>query len=150
MDAMAKRFVVLAACLPALALTACGAGGTLTKAQYDAKVNRLCLVASDQFRELRLDNTVAGWKHDASNIVEIEQHFDNALAALKPPSSIAPAATAFLRAYEKLAQDAKDAVAAAKAGDRAKWRAAIAAGDNADRATYPPAKAMGAKGCYVS
>jgi hypothetical protein len=148
-----RRFVVLWACVPALALAACGGGhstaGTLTKPQYDAKVNRLCLVAADQLRELHLDNTVAAWKHEASNIVHIDEHFDDALGSLQPPPSIAKAVVVFRHAYEKLAQDAKDGVAAARAGDQARLRAAIAAENKDNAATYPLAKAIGATGCYV-
>jgi hypothetical protein len=143
-----KRFVALAACVPVLALAACGS--TSEKARYDARVSRLCLVAADQFRELHLDNSVGDWKRYGPTIVHIEEQFDNALAALPPPSSIAKPAAAFLDAYEKLAQDAKKAVAAANAGDRKSLRAAIAAGDEDDLATLPLAKTIGATGCYIA
>lgn len=151
----ARCLLVLAACALVLVLAGCGsgassAGGTLTKAQYGAKVSRLCAAAADQFRELHLDNTVGSWKHNAADAVRIQQHFNNALAALRPPSSIAKDARAFVQAYEKVAQDTNDAVAAAKAGDRAKLLAALAAGNNDDLATYAPAKAIGATGCYIS
>jgi hypothetical protein len=137
-----------------LALAGCGSGhssaGTLTKAQYDTRVSRLCALAADQFRELHLDNTLGTWKHNGSDAVRIQQHFNSALARLKPPPSIAKDAEAFVQAYEKVAKDANDAVAAAKAGDRGKLLAALAAGNNDDLATYSPAKAIGATGCYIS
>ncbi|HLX33426.1 MAG TPA: hypothetical protein VKR79_11795 [Gaiellaceae bacterium] len=135
-----------------LALAACGSGGgggsTLTKAQYDAKVSRLCLVNADAFRELHLDDTVGDYKAFGSSIIHLDQSFATKLAALKPPSSIASEASAFGKANALAAQDDKDAVAAAKAGDAAKLKTLIAKYNHDEVATYPSAKAMGARDCY--
>jgi hypothetical protein len=137
-------------CLAVLALAACGGGGTatLSKTEYDAKLSHLCLLAADQFRELHLDVTVASWKHDAPEIIRIDQNFAKRLAALKPPSSIASVVADFRKASEKSFQDDRSAVAAAKAGDAAKLRAAITQGNKDNNATFPSAKAIGARGCY--
>jgi hypothetical protein len=135
-----------------VALAACGGGGggaaTLTKTEYDAKLSHLCLLAADQSRELHLDITVPSWKHDAPEIIRIDQNFANKLAALKPPSSIAAAVANYKKANDKLFQDDRNAVAAAKAGDAAKLRAAITQGNKDNNATFPSAKAIGARGCY--
>ena len=140
---------VFAISVAVLALAACGGGGaTLTKAEYDAKLSHLCLLAADQFRELHLDITVASWKHDAPEIIRIDQNFANKLAALKPPNSIAAAVADYRKASDKSFQDDKNAVAAAKAGDAAKLRAAITQGNKDNNATFPSAKAIGARGCY--
>jgi len=139
-------------CVAVLALAACGGGGggaaTLTKRQYDAKLSHLCLLAADQFRELHLDITVPSWKHDATEIIRIEQNFANKLASLKPPSSIAAAVADYRKANDKSFQDDRNAVAAAKAGDAAKLRAAITQGNKDNNATFPSAKVIGARGCY--
>lgn len=140
----------LAVCAAVLALAACGGGGaTLTKAQYDAKLSHLCLLASDQYRELHLDNSVASWKNDATQITRIEQSFKTRLAALKPPSSIASAAADYTRANGKATRDTLAAVAAAKAGDTAKLHAKIKQSNRDSLATWPSAKVIGAKGCYI-
>jgi hypothetical protein len=139
-------------CFAVLALAACGGGGggggKLTKAEYDARLSHLCSLAADQFRELHLDITVASWKHDAPEIIRIDQNFANKLAALKPPSSIAAAVADYRKANAKSFQDDKNAIAAAKAGDAAKLRAAIAQANKDNDATFPSAKAIGARGCY--
>lgn len=136
-----------------LALAACGGGssvgGTLTKAQYDAKVSHLCLVSADQFRELHLDNTVGDWKHYATSITHIDQGFATKLAALKPPASIATAAASYRTANAKAFQDDKDAIAAAKAGYAAKLRATIKQANKDTLAAWPYAKTIGATGCYI-
>jgi hypothetical protein len=141
----------LALCGVVLALAACGSsgGGTLTKAQYDAKLSRLCLVASDQFRELHLGNDVAGWKHDAQEITRIEHSFQTKLAALSPPDSIKAAVDEYTAANDKVTQETLAAVAAAKAGDAAKLHALINRANSDSLATWPAAKKIGAKGCYI-
>ena len=132
------------------ALAACGGGGGgLTKARYDAKVSRLCLLASDQLRELHMDNSVGAWQHSGPSVVHIAEHFDKSLAALKAPGDIAADAAAYLKANEKLAADYKTAVAAANAGDSAKLRAAGNQSNKDGAATFPSAKAIGATGCYI-
>ena len=133
-----------------LALAACGGGGGLTKAQYDAKVSGLCLLAADQLRELHRDNSAGAWRHYGPTVVHIEKHFDKSLAALKAPGDIAADARAFLTANEKLAADDMAAVAAANAGDGAKLRAAVIRSNKDGAATFPAAKAIGATGCYIS
>jgi hypothetical protein len=144
-----KTFAI--SCAAVLAFAACGSGGgthTLTKSEYDAKLSHLCLLAADQFRELHLDNTIASWKHGAPEILRIDRTFAHKLAALKPPSSIAAAVADYTKASAKRAQDDKAAIAAAKAGDAAKLRAAMTQGGRDDHATFPSAKAIGARGCY--
>ena len=66
---------------------------------------------------------------------------------LSHPAS-ASAAEAFAQAHEKVVRSDEAAVTAAKAGDRAKLRAAIARVNQANRATTPPAKQVGATDCY--
>ena len=143
------KAVFAMSCLAVLALAACGRdAATLTQAEYDAKLSHLCSLAADQFRELHLDITVASWRHDAPEIIRIDQNFANKLAALKPPNSIAAAVADYRKASDKSFQDDKNAVAAAKAGDAAKLRAAITQGNKDNNATFPSAKAIGARGCY--
>jgi hypothetical protein len=147
------RALLAICCVALLALTACGSSGsgsaTLTKAEYDAKLSHLCLLAADQFRELHLDNTLASWKHDAPEVLRIDRNFAHKLAALKPPSSIATAVAAYRKANAKTSQDDIDAVAAARAGDAAKLRAAIARTNKDSTDTFASAKAIGARGCYL-
>jgi hypothetical protein len=52
-------------------------------------------------------------------------------------------------ANDKIFQDAKDAVSAAKANDQAKLRAALSKSNTENAATVRPAKEIGAKGCYI-
>lgn len=143
-----KRLPLVAA---VLALPACGSSnaGTLTKAQYDANVNQLCLRSADAFRELHLDNTVADWKHYASNIIHIDRHFVATLSALKPPPAIAAEAAIYKTANEKVLKDDEVAVVVARAGDSAMLWAAIARANRDDRATFPSAKKIGATACYI-
>jgi hypothetical protein len=133
-----------------LLLAACGGSGGLTKAQYDARVSRLCLVAADGFREMHLTDTIGDYKHNAGSIVRIGEHFDKALAALKPPSSIAPEASAFLAASTRAATAEKNAVAAARDGNVATFLPALAQASRDSAAMSASAKAIGATGCYIS
>lgn len=142
----------LAICGAVLALAACGGsagGATLTKAQYDSKLSHLCLVAADQFRELHLDNTVAAWRHDAQQISTIERSFQTKLAALKPPASITRAVATYVAKNDKATLDTEAAVAAARAGDAAKLHQLIDRSNHDDLATWPAAKEIGAKGCFI-
>jgi hypothetical protein len=149
MAACPRRALLLP--LLVLALAACGGGGGgLTKAQYDAKVSRLCLLAADRLRELQLGNSIGAWRQSGSTVVRVAEHFDKSLAALKAPSDLAAGAAVYLRANEKLATDYKAAVAAANAGDRAKLRAVGVRATADGAATFPAAKAIGATGCYIS
>ncbi len=133
----------------AFVLAACGGAGGLTKAQYDTKVSRLCLLAADRSRELHIDNSVAAWRHDGPSVVLIAQRFNNSLAALKAPGEIAAAAAAFLKANKKLLVDYQAAVAAAKAGDRARLQAIGQQSIRDGNATFAPARAIGARSCYL-
>src|ERR671938_142706 len=65
--------------------------------------------------------------------------------AAKPTKSIAAAVADYRKASDKSFQDDKNAVAAAKAGDAAKLRAAITQGNKDNDATFPSAKAIGAR-----
>ena len=146
------RIVLVVACVPVLALAACGGGGggsTLTKAQYDVKVSRLCLLASDQIRELHMDRSVSAWKYSGADVIRIARHFDNALAALGAPADIAADADVYLRANTKVLADDKAALAAAQAADLATLRKAIEQSNNDSLAAWPSAKAIGATGCYT-
>ena len=133
----------------ALGLAACGGASGLTKAQYDAKVSRLCLLAADRLRELHIDNSVGAWRHSGANVVRIAQRFDNSLAALKAPGDIAAEAAVFLNANQKVLADYKAAVAAAKAGDRARLQELGKRSNKDGTATFASAKAIGATGCYI-
>jgi hypothetical protein len=145
------RCALLLLLSPALILAACGGGSSgLTKAQYDAKVSRLCLVAADGFREMHVANTIGDYRHNAAAIVHIGKHFDEALAALKAPSSIAPAAAGFLGANTKVSTDEENAVAAARAGNAAAFLPALAQASRDSSAATRSAKAIGATGCYIS
>lgn len=142
----------LAICFAVLALAACGgssSGATLTKAQYDAKLSRLCLVAADQFRELHMNNSLADWRHYAADVSRIERHFDDALAALKPPKELAGGATLFLVENHALLDDDGGAAAAARAGDRASFREYIDSAREDARSSSITAKRIGATGCYI-
>src|SRR5581483_2586839 len=116
-----KRLGLLVA---VIGLAACGGShagsGGLTKAQYEQRVNRLCLVSAGRFRELHLTPTIGDYRHYASSIVHIDESFERKLAKWKPPASMASEVVAFAKAYKKVARDDKDAIAAARAGDAAK------------------------------
>ena len=146
---MSRLALVLPICGCALALAACGSSSGLTRAQYDAKVSRLCLVAADQFRELHMDYTVGSWRQSGADAVRIAQHFDRAVAALKAPSAIASGAAAFLEANQKFAADYQDGVAAAKAGNPATLLLIDRRASTDGAATSRAAKAIGATGCYI-
>jgi len=132
-----------------LVLAGCGGSGTLTKAQYDTKVGHLCLVAADGIRELHMDNSLGAWQHSGDAVVRIAKQFDDRLAALKAPSAIASGAADFLKANQKLAADYEDAVKAAKAGDSAMLQKIAVRANTDGTATFAPAKAIGATGCYI-
>ena len=144
-----RRFVlVLLLCVCLLGLAACGSSG-LTKAQYDAKVSHLCLIASDQVRELHMDNSVAAWRHDGASLIHIGKHFDSTLATWKAPAEVAAQAAGFLTANEKELATVKVAVAAARADYGGLLRAAIKQVNKANLATARWAKTIGATGCYI-
>ena len=146
---MPRLTLVLPVCGCVLALAACGGSSGLTKAQYDAKVSRLCLVAADQYRELHLTYSIGDYRHNGAAIVHIGEHFDKALAALKPPSSIASEAAAFLARSTSSAADVKSAVAAAQARNVTTFLLAIHQASRDGSAASQSAKAMGATGCYI-
>lgn len=146
---MARLTLVLPICGSVIALAACGGSTGLTKAQYDAKVSRLCLVAADGFREMHLTSTIGDYRHNAAAIVRIGEHFDTALASLKPPSSIATDAAAFRDANTRFAADEKSAVAAAQDGNVATFLPALRQASLDSAAVSRSAKAIGATGCYI-
>ncbi len=146
---MPRRTSVLLICSCVLALAACGGSSGLSKAQYDAKVSRLCLIAADQFRELHMDYTVGSWRHSGTDAVRIAQHFDRAIAALKAPSTIASDAEVFLKANQMFAADYQDGVTAAKAGNPATLMLIDRRVSMDGAATSRAAKKIGATGCYI-
>jgi hypothetical protein len=141
----------VAVCALTLALAACGGGGTatLSKEQYASKLSRLCLVAADQLREMHVDNGVAAWRADGPRILAIERRFNRKLAALKPPESIQAAVAAYTSANDRGFRATQVAVGAAKPGAAKKLQAALQQANEADLATGPAAKKIGAAGCYV-
>jgi predicted secreted protein len=141
-----------AACALVLALAACGGGGssTLSKQQYASKLSRLCLVAADRLRELHPDETVPAWRADGQRVVAIERSFNHKRAALKPPGSIQTAVAGYAKANDRGLRDTESAVAAAKAGDQKKLRAALSRAAADDAATVPPAKKIGASGYDIA
>jgi len=159
MDALRRslRIPGLAAYALAIAVgaAACGGGGgggnkpATTKAQYASAVSKLCQGSADQVRELHLDQTVDSWKHDGDQVVKIGQQFMDKLNALTPPDEIKAPAQEFVDTNQKAFDDTKDAVSAAKAGDATKLLAAIKKGNTDNLATFPSAKEIGAKGCYI-
>jgi hypothetical protein len=146
-----ERVAGLTACALVLGLVACGGNGssTLTKEQYASRLSRLCLVASDQLRELHVDNGVAAWRADGPRIVAIERRFNRRLAALKPPDSIRAAVADYTSANEHGFREAEAAVAAAKTGDVKQLQADLSRADKDNLATGPPAKKIGAAGCFI-
>jgi hypothetical protein len=135
-----------------LVLAACGGGtGVLTKAQYDAKLSHLCLVAADQVRELHMDGSAASWRHDGPRRVEIDTTFGAALAALKPPSSIAKAVAAYAAASARELADDEHALAFVE-GRLHESTTLHALNDQANvdsLATGRAARQIGATGCYI-
>jgi hypothetical protein len=151
MSSLRARPERVAVCALVLALAACGGSGsaTLTKQQYASRLSRLCMVAADQLRELHVDNGVAAWRADGPRIVAIERRFNRKLAALKPPESIQNAIAAYTRANDRGFRATHEAVGAAKAGAAKKLEAALQHANEDDLATGPPAKKIGAAGCYI-
>lgn len=142
---MRRLVPVLPLCACLLGLAACDGSSGLAKAEYDAQISRLCLVAADRFRELHSSTAISTPEHYQA-IVRINSDFLKRLAKLKPPAEIAVPAAAYARAMAKFAQDEKTAVAAARAGNDAKLHAAMKRVNGDTGAPY--AKAMGATGCY--
>jgi hypothetical protein len=135
-----------------LALAGCGGSGSgrLTKAEYDAKVSHLCLLAADQFREMHLLNTMGDWQRNAAKIVRIRVHFGKALVALKAPPSISKTdAAGFLGANTNGLADDRLAIAAAGAGDYSGFLHALRAEHGDNRFGHRAAEAIGATGCYI-
>lgn len=146
----ARRFLIVAAVVPVLALAACGGGHhRLTAAEYDAAVNRLCLRAADQFREMHLLNTMDDWQRNAARIVRIRVRFSKEFAALKPPAFLKTNAAAFLGANENALADDRIAIAAAQAGDYEGFLHGIRAEHSDNRSGHRSAQAIGASGCYI-
>lgn len=146
----ARRFLIVAAAIPVLALAACGGGShRLTAAEYDAKVNELCLLAADQFRELHLENTLGDWQRNGARILHIRVHFNKELAALKAPPFLKNDAAAFLGASENALADDKLAIAAARSGDYEGLLHGIRGEHNDNRSGHRSAQAIGATGCYL-
>lgn len=147
---MSRRALLLPLAVVVLALAACG-GRTLTKAQYAAKLSHLCFAAADQVRELHMDRSAESWKHDGRRRVAIDRHFLAALAALRPPPSIADAVAAYTAASAREFEDDRDASAFVQ-GRLHELTTLHALTDQANvdyLATARPAKQIGATGCYI-
>ncbi len=134
----------------ALVGASCGGGGKkqLDKEHYASALTKLCLLGSDQVRELHVDNTVAAWKHAGDELVKIEENFQKKFDALTPPDEIADAAREYRDANAKVLEDTRDAVSAAKDGDAAKLLAALQKSNTDNQDTWPPAQEIGATGCF--
>ncbi len=131
-------------------LAACGGGGgaSLTKEQYTKKLGRQCLLSDDALRELHMDIDVGQWAAEGDEVLAINRKFLRGLDALVPPDDIADAAARYRERIVDASDATKDAVAAAKAGDGKALRAALSRSSRAYRASWAPAKEMGATGCY--
>jgi hypothetical protein len=155
MHATRRPSLVLLLGVCALGLAACGGKASnalttnaLTSAQYAAKASHLCLIAGDAAREMHLTLAMGDWSHNGAEINSINARFTKGLAALTPPSDIAHAAEEFRSRYKWVEDDDRAVVAAAQAGDRKKFHAALVKGGRDLSATYPWAQAVGATGCY--
>src|SRR6476646_2743796 len=101
------RFLLVAAAVLLLALPACGGGGSsrLSREDYIAAVNKLCLRTADQFAKLNLLNTMDDWQRNAAAIIRIRVRFNKDLAALKPPPALKYDVAAFAGAYKYALSD---------------------------------------------
>jgi hypothetical protein len=145
-----RRLAGVPIVLLALAVSACGGGkkaDKLTKQEYASALNKICLVAADQLRELHLDTTIGTYKARGDDIVDVIAKATSKFEALTPPAVVEDAAKTFNASYDRLLADTKDAVAAATAGDRTKWEQALSKADADSQAGRAPAKEIGATGC---
>jgi hypothetical protein len=147
------RRMLLVGAVVALAGVVAGCGGGkkaagLTKQAYAAAQSKICLLASDQLRELHLEATVSAYKARGDNVLKIEEAAIKKIDALVPPAEIKAAAKLYSDANHVVLADVKAAVSAAKAGDRTKFQQAFAKSNTDNSATYAPAKEIGARSCY--
>ena len=110
-------------------------------------LNRICLVASDQFRELHLENTVGDWKARGDHIVKITEGATKKFKALTPPDELKDAAKQYNDAEDRFTAEIKNAVNAANAGDAAKFHAALSKSDKANTDSNVAAQKIGAADC---
>jgi hypothetical protein len=132
-----------------LVLAGCGGGGgvTLTKQEYVKALNRICLVGSDQFRELHLENTVADWKARGDHIVSITENATKKFQALSPPDELKGAAKEYNDAEDRFTAEIKNAVNAAKEGDATRFHEALSKSDAANTDSNVAARKIGAADC---
>jgi hypothetical protein len=141
----AASLLAVGACVAA---AGCGGGGkSLSKAEYASKLDRVCLVSTDQFHELHLDLTVGDWKARGADVVKIDEDFLKKFDALKPPDELKDAAAEYRSSQQKVLDDAKAAYQAAKDGNGTKLRAAIDQSNKDNGLGRAPARELGTPGC---
>lgn len=132
-------------------LAGCGGGHEkspqLTKAQYDAALNKLCTSGNRQVAALRLTTDIKTWKQNGQKAAKIADQTVKGFEAVTPPDSLRDAALKYTKASEDLVSAVSDAANAAKNGNTKKFDDALSRQQNASLQARGYAHELGATAC---
>jgi hypothetical protein len=141
--------------LPAVLLIAvvAGCGGSskntepLTKAEYAAALDKLCTKAIDDASTVTLTSSMATWKKNGDEAVEIIEDEVTGFKALTAPESLREAADRLNKAGEGMVTAFEDTTEAAEEGDAAKFNKALKRQMSFLILSRTAASVLGAKAC---
>jgi hypothetical protein len=129
----------------------CGGGHKetpqLTKQQYAAALNKLCVTGNRQVAALRLTTDIRTWKKNGQKAAKIADQTVKGFEALTPPDSLRDAAQKYTKSSRDLVSAVSDAAGAAKKGDTKKFDDALSRQQNASIQARGYAHELGAKSC---
>jgi hypothetical protein len=147
---MNRRLLPLAASFAALALTACGGGGELSKSELVSKADKICKQTSADLDKIPTPTKPADLAEYGQKASDAIGEGTDKLKDLKPPSSVEKDYNTFTSAAARQKELASELADVAKSGDRAKIQAVLTKAQKADSEGKTAAKNIGFKECGKS
>jgi hypothetical protein len=147
---MNRRLLPLAASFAALALTACGGGGELSKSELVSQADKICKQTSAKLDKIPTPTKPADLEQYGQKASDAIGEGTSKLKDLNPPASVKKDYDTFTSAAERQKQLASDLANVAKSGDRAKIQAVLTKAQKADSEGKTAAKNIGFKECGKS
>jgi hypothetical protein len=120
---------------------------SLTRAQYAAALDKLCIGANQEVAALKLTQSPKTWKKNGERAAKIAADTVVRFKALEPPVGVRDLARRFNDANDRIVAAVKDAADAAKAGDKQEFAAALQRNFAASRVSKTAASQIGAVRC---